>query len=171
MAYWPWFERVFVFDFPVGKFPDILERLRGTPARLEERVRGLDASVLQEREGDRWSIQENAGHLYDLEPLWRTRFDDFLSGVAELTAADISNKKTHGADHHKRSIDETLGIFRDVRAETMALLDGLSAEDFARTANHPRLNIPMRLVDLCMFVADHDDYHLARISSLVRAFL
>ena len=30
---WPWFERKFDFGFPVEKYPDIIERLRGTPAR------------------------------------------------------------------------------------------------------------------------------------------
>ncbi len=31
-----WVERKFNFDFPVGLFPTILERLRGTSARLKE---------------------------------------------------------------------------------------------------------------------------------------
>ncbi len=29
----PWFQREFAFHFPVEKYPDILERLRGTPER------------------------------------------------------------------------------------------------------------------------------------------
>ena len=37
----PWIERRWEFDFPVALYPDILERLRGTPARLDELVRGL----------------------------------------------------------------------------------------------------------------------------------
>ena len=35
----PWFERRFNFDFPLGWYPDLIERLRGTPARLEEKLR------------------------------------------------------------------------------------------------------------------------------------
>jgi len=46
----------------------------------------------------------------------------------------------------------------------------LEPESFARVAIHPRLNIPMRLVDMLYFQAEHDDYHLARISELVRLF-
>jgi predicted short-subunit dehydrogenase-like oxidoreductase (DUF2520 family) len=30
-----------------------------------------------------------------------------------------------------------------------------------RTSLHPRLKRPMRLIDLCFFVAEHDDHHLA----------
>jgi hypothetical protein len=38
MAYWPWIERTFHFDYPTLKFWDLVERVRGTPARLEERL-------------------------------------------------------------------------------------------------------------------------------------
>jgi hypothetical protein len=37
-----------------------------------------------------------------------------------------------------------------------------------RTALHPRLKRPMRLVDLCFFVAEHDDHHLATVTRLAR---
>ncbi len=35
-------------------------------------------------------------------------------------------------------------------------------------AAHPRLNVPMRLVDLMLFVAEHDEHHLASITELGR---
>src|SRR6185295_5036408 len=56
MPKWPWIERKFTFDFPVGKHPDIVERFRGLPARVEERVRGLTAAQLTWNDGG-WSIQ------------------------------------------------------------------------------------------------------------------
>ena len=37
----PWINRKFNFDFPVALYPNILVRFRGTPARLEDAVRGL----------------------------------------------------------------------------------------------------------------------------------
>ena len=33
-----WFERQFELDLPPESLPDVIERLRGTPIRLEERV-------------------------------------------------------------------------------------------------------------------------------------
>ena len=65
----PWLERSFDFDFPTALYPSFLERLRGLPARLEESVRGLAREVLVRRDGEKWSIQENAGHILDLEYL------------------------------------------------------------------------------------------------------
>lgn len=37
-----------------------------------------------------------------------------------------------------------------------------------RRALHPRLNQRIRLLDLMVFAAEHDDHHLARISELLR---
>jgi uncharacterized damage-inducible protein DinB len=44
----------------------------------------------------------------------------------------------------------------------------LHPELFSRSALHPRLGMPMRLVDLMLFVAEHDDHHLASITELAR---
>src|SRR4028118_1368196 len=57
-----WVEREFEFNLPVGVFPSVLERLRGTPARLEEMVRALPARALTERGGEAWTGQEQARH-------------------------------------------------------------------------------------------------------------
>ena len=45
-------------------------------------------------------------------------------------------------------------------------LEQLDADRFGQTAIHPRLEQPMRIVDLIYFMAEHDDYHLARITEL-----
>ena len=41
-----WFERKFDFTFPVELHPNLCARLRGTPARLEELVRGHSPEAL-----------------------------------------------------------------------------------------------------------------------------
>ena len=83
----PWFERQFPTGLPADLFPVVVERLRGTPARLEDRLSSAGASTLM-----------------------------------------------------------------------------------AHTAPHPRLRVPMNLVDHAFFVAEHDDYHLARITELLIEF-
>jgi hypothetical protein len=165
----PWIERTWTFDTPHEVFPGVIERLRGTPARVEELVADLTPAELVRHEGDAWSIQQNVGHLADLERLPRTRLEEFLAGAEVLTHADMSNRATEEARHDDRPIAELLTCFREARTELVARLDTLAPEDFARTALHPRLKTPMRLVDMCLFQADHDDHHLARISELVRS--
>ncbi len=106
MARWPWIERTFNFDFPIGKFPDIVERVRGTPARIAALTAGVAADVLTSRDDKGWSIQENVGHLRDVDPLMMMRIDEILAGAPSLTAADMSGRKTHEADHNARRFGE-----------------------------------------------------------------
>ena len=148
----------------------ILERLRGTPARLEERLAGRSVAVLTRRLGETWSIQENAGHLLDLEPLWLQRADDLLNRRPAMAPADLQNRKTHEANHNAASLDVLLKGFRRARGVFLSRLDEAAEGVLAHTAPHPRLRTPMNLVDHAYFVAEHDDYHLARISELLREF-
>ena len=165
-----WTDRSFQFTFPVEVYPEMIERLRGTPARLEDRLKPLAQDVLTRRDGDRWSIQESAGHLVDLESLFRQRLDEYLAGAKELLAADMSNRKTYEAEHNQTAIATILGDFRDQRTELVNRLDNLDWDTFSLAAHHPRLKVQMRLVDMLFFQAEHDDFHLARISELIRLF-
>ncbi len=171
MAKWTWTERKFNFDFPATKWPDLLERVCGTPARIEERVRGLNKETLtRRRDGRGWSIQENVGHLLDLEYLPMQRIKEILQGKAVLVAADMTNRKTHEAHHNDQDIRALCTELRSVRANLVAQLDGLGESDWAKASLHPRLKQPMRIVDIAYFTAEHDDYHLGRIGELIRAF-
>jgi hypothetical protein len=166
-----WTDRSFQFTFPVEIYPEMIERLRGTPARLEDRVQSVAPEILTKRDGERWSIQENAGHLLDLESLVKQRLDQYLAGATALHAADMSNRKTHEADHNQVLLTAILADFRAQRMQLVNRLDYLAPETFASVAHHPRLNVPMRLVDMIFFQAEHDDYHLARISELIKLFV
>ncbi|MEZ4670557.1 MAG: DinB family protein [Anaerolineae bacterium] len=166
----PWFERQFDFVQPVWMFPNILERLRGTPARLEECVAGLSSELRTRWIGEEWSIQENAGHLLDMEALWLGRLDDFLNGVETLRAADLTNRKTYDAQHNDTAIEKILAAFRRERAALLIRLDALDEATVLKTALHPRLLQPMRVIDHAYFVAEHDDHHLAQITRLKRQF-
>jgi len=163
-----WFDRKFTFDFPVGQYPNLCVRLRGTPARLEEMLRDVPQEALVTRPEGKWSAQEHAGHLLDLESLWAARVDDFLKSVDVLTAADLTNRKTHEADHNARPLAEIVSGFRKARLALVDRAGSLPAEAFARSILHPRLRQPMRLVDHLFFAAEHDDHHLAKIWELVR---
>lgn len=164
-----WFSRKFDFSFGVETLPLVVERLRGTPGRLEERVSAASMRALTQRIGETWSIQENAGHLLDLEPLWLGRVEDLLEGKAELRPADLSNAATHNGRHNEKPVGEILGAFRQLRLRLVQRLDGMGEPEAGLTALHPRLETPMRSVDLAYFVAEHDDHHLCRITQLLAA--
>jgi uncharacterized damage-inducible protein DinB len=162
-----WFERKFQFTFPVELHPNLCARLRGTSARLEEIVRSVDRYVLVRKPGEKWSAQEHVGHLLDLEPLWMARVDDYLTEASTLTTADLSNRRTHEAQHNQRPIGEILADFRNTRGQLVSRAETIDPAFFSRAIPHPRLRTPMRLVDHLYFVAEHDDHHLAQIWALI----
>jgi uncharacterized damage-inducible protein DinB len=162
-----WFERKFEFSFPVELYPNLLARLRGTPARLEDVLRGRSQEILIEKPREKWSAQEHAGHLLDLEPLWLARVEDYVAARDLLTVADLKNRKTDEANHNARPLEKILAQFRSARAKLLKRVDDLDVSLFTRSIPHPRLKTPMRLVDHLYFVAEHDDHHLARIWELL----
>jgi uncharacterized damage-inducible protein DinB len=165
-----WMDRTFQFTTPLELFPTVAERLRGTPARVEEKVRSLSPSVLTRRDGEAWSMQEHLGHLLDLDELHLGRLEDYQAGAGTLRAADMGNRKTQEADHNRREVKHLLQDFRRERRRFVERLESLSPEELARSAVHPRLRQPMRVIDMAWFVAEHDDHHLARMTELQRMF-
>ncbi|HET9325203.1 MAG TPA: DinB family protein [Candidatus Eisenbacteria bacterium] len=165
----PWIERRFPFEEPVEMWPVLVERVRGTPARIEDRIRDVPREWLVRRDGERWSIQEHIGHLVDLDHLHDGRLDDYLAGAPRLRPADMTNRRTWEAGHHLREIDDLLAEVRRVRGALVERLDAWDPAARAMTAQHPRLERPMRLVDMVRFVAEHDDHHLASIGTLIRS--
>jgi uncharacterized damage-inducible protein DinB len=161
-----WFERKFNFPIPVTLWPNVCARLRGTPARLEELLRGRSSETMTRKEREKWSAQEHAGHLVDLEPLWLARVEDYVVGSDQLTPTDLANRKTDEANHNARSLQQILAGFRAARETLLRRADVLDPALLARTIPHPRLKTPMQLVDHLYFVAEHDDHHLARIWEL-----
>jgi len=151
-------------------YPNVLERLRGTPARIEYLIQDMVEGDLTSRDADRWSIQENIGHVADLEVTWIGRVDDILAGKERLRDADLSNRKTHDANHNTNDSNVILASLRELRAELVGRLEAVGVEDVERSALHPRLGQPMRLIDLAFFVAEHDDHHLAEINRLKNLF-
>jgi len=116
---------------------------------------------------EKWSAQEHAGHMLDLESLWMARLDDYLTEASTLTTADLSNRKTDEAQHNRHPINKILADFRNMRLGLVNRAEKIDPAVFARAIPHPRLQTPMRLVDHLYFVAEHDDHHLAHIWALI----
>lgn len=161
-----WFERKFDFAFEQNVFPSIIERLEGTSIRLESKIKQIPPELFEIKPNGKWSIKENIGHLTDLEPLWQGRLIDILENKEFLRETDLSNQKTDLAQHNKAEIGELLSQFEKMRDKTIKQLRKLNGTDVYQTALHPRLKQPMRIMDLFLFVAEHDDHHLARITEM-----
>ncbi len=164
----PWLYRRWRFDFPAELYPAVIERLRGTPARADEMARGLSQDQLTSAPNDGWSVQRHIAHLADLETLLHQRLDAYEDGVPCLPPADMQNVRTVEADHDTLAIADVLARLREVRTASAARLEAYPRDFFARSAWHERLGMQKRVVDTCIFFADHDDHHLALAQSVRR---
>jgi uncharacterized damage-inducible protein DinB len=164
-----WIDRKFGFDhFTEADFPSLADRLRATPARIEEIVKDLPRETLIRGDGESWSIQEQVGHLLEVDALHDGRLDDYRAGASVLRAADMENKRTHAARYNERELEDVLAAFRSVRGRFVERLDAWEPGQRLAVALHPRLQQPMRVVDMLSFAAEHDAHHTERMKELAR---
>jgi len=163
-----WFDRKFDFSVTQNIMPSIIERLEGTPIRVEEKLKRIDPSLYKVKPDGKWSILEHVGHLIDLESLWQGRLQDILDGQAELRPTDLSNRRTTEANHNDKLPPDLLQELDAIRKTTVDRLRSLKGEEVFKFSLHPRLKTPMRTLDLFIFVAEHDDHHLAKITEIER---
>jgi len=161
-----WFNRRFPAIVDNGLLPGIIERIEGTPARLQFKLNGLQEDLVG-NDDHPWSAKMEVGHLADLEPLWYERMKQIQSGAPELMIADLTNRKTFEAGHNRFGFAQLIEAFRKEREKFVVLLRSLSDEELENESLHPRLKTPMRAIDLAFFVAEHDDHHLAHIQELI----
>lgn len=162
-----WLDRQFAFDQPTAVFPSLLERLRGTPARVKDFVTGIREDELAARLNGKWSMKEHFGHLIDLQPLDECRLDEYLKGAKILSAADVENRATSSANYGSVPIADLIQKMTGGRQRLVRRLEALTEEDLKRVALHLRLQKPMRLLDWVHFLAEHDDHHLASARAVI----
>jgi DinB superfamily len=162
-----WLERKFDFPVPIELYPNVCARLRGTAARLEELIQNSCGEVLVRKPEGKWSAQEHAGHLQDVEPLTLVRINDFIGYASEPTKADFTNRITDEANYNARQVSDILSRFRRARLSTLDSLDKAEPGAFQHKLFHPRLKEEILLLDYLYLVAEHDDHHLASIWYLI----
>ncbi len=164
-----WMQRKFDFSQVPGVYPNLLERMLGTAVRLEEITAGASDEVLSYKPEGKWSVKENIGHLTDIEALHEKRLDEILSGSENLTPADMTNKATTEANYNQKPIGQILSEFRKTREALVKRMAELDEETIQRSAHHPRLNIPMRIIDIAFFTAEHDDQHVVTVRQIINS--
>jgi DinB family protein len=139
---------------------DVLALLRRTPDEVARVLHGrTDLGVRPAP--DEWSIAEIVGHLIETDGVFRSRVTTVLADDG-VPALDSRRPWTlhEGKGYEQMSADALLAAFRDTRAETVALVEGLTDADWMRkgtvrgTANS--------VLDLGSWLANHDVGHLAQ---------
>jgi len=156
-----WTERKFEFNQPIGVFPITVERLRGTPIRLQAMLTNATDENLTQKVGDKWSLIEQVNHLCNCEEIWLGRVRDILDHK------EIFERRTLKTDLQSEQIETLLRNFSAARHKLISLVENMDEQTASLTINHPRLQRPIRLMDTLFSTAEHDDHHLAKIRELV----
>jgi uncharacterized damage-inducible protein DinB len=162
-----WFDKKFQFELSQENFDSILNRLSENPEKISRLVSSLPKEIRIKRIDNRWSIQENVGHLVNLEELHDGRIDDFIAGKEILRPADLNNRGTNEANHNGRKINELLAQLKTVRENFVTRMKQLDVSILSRRSIHPRLNQSMRPIDMAQFVLEHDEHHIQTIKEII----
>ena len=163
-----WFDKKFQFELSQNEYGLVLSKLNENSEKISNLVSSLPVTILTKRVDNGWSIQENVGHLIDLEELHTGRIDDFIAGKETLRSADLNNKKTDEANHNKENINNLLKKLKSAREDFINRMKNLDNEILNRSSMHPRLNQPMRPIDMAQFVLEHDKHHIETIKELIK---
>lgn len=146
----------------VARVPDggLQEMLSTQPERLERLYRTALAGRLDHRyDAGKWSPREVLGHLADAERVMAYRALRIARGDGTPLAGFDENAFVAGADFGARSLESLLEEVRAVRRATLALLEGLREEDWARWGEANGSRVTVRA--LAWIVAGHVAHHEA----------
>jgi uncharacterized damage-inducible protein DinB len=158
-----WFDRKFLFGFPKGMLPFLLERLRGTIIRIEQKVKEIPEELLSQKLDGKWSVKQNIGHLAEVDEIALKRIDEMKNGISPMSPAVFEPKQ----DYNSQPIEHVIDYFRKRRGENLDKYQCLTSSELDKSALHPRLKVTMNPVDLAFFDAEHDDHHLVRINEIL----
>jgi len=163
-----WFERTFTFNLSKDHFDQLLNRLLAFPFLLHQVITHSPIAIPVVTNSKKWSVQENIGHLFLLEQLWLTRFQEIKDEKEHMMIADLNNTATSTSAFNTMSVEQIYTSFEQARAKTIIWLNEISEEDLQKQSIHPRLHKPMNIIDLMYFVAEHDEHHLHAIQAYLQ---
>lgn len=138
---------------------DLLALLQTQGAETVTLLRGVTEEKSQHAYAPgKWTIREVVGHLTDAERVFSYRALSFARGEASPLPSFDENAwaKTSNAAH--RPIEDLMDEFIAVRAATLALYDGFTAEDLVRSGIASGNPVSVRA--LAWITAGHERHHV-----------
>ncbi len=164
----PWNERHLPFGKGLEELPVLVERALGTPARLVHLTFHEPQERLSLRRSGSWSVKEHIGHLLYLDECMDGRVEDFMSRRPTLCSIELGDQERILALQHKRDLGDLLEEFRLRRNYLMHRVSNMDPGALRHRAQHPCRRIAMSVVDMVMYLAEHDDHHLAQMRSILQ---
>ncbi len=163
----PWNQRQLPFGRGLDELPVLVERVRGTPHRLRALLQHRSPEALSLRISGKWSVMEHLGHLITLQDRFEERVTDFELRRPRLCVIDLSDQDRALTGQRGRSLGDVLEELHLKRKAFLRRVERLSQSSLLHVASHPCKDRPMRPMDMLLWIAEHDDHHLATLRGLV----
>ncbi|MBL7985827.1 MAG: DinB family protein [Flavobacteriales bacterium] len=164
----PWSKRTFDYGRSMDELPVLLERVQGTSARLSTLLARQPRENLHLRVHGKWSAMEHIGHLITLQDRFEPRVDDFEQRRPKLCDINLKDQDPIIQGHRLRSLGDVLEEFRIKRLAFANRIERLRQQSLEHIAYHPCQDRTMRPVDMLLWIAEHDDHHLASVRAILK---
>jgi uncharacterized damage-inducible protein DinB len=139
-----------------------IKGLRETCTRLEEMLQHYPMRLwLQRPRTQKWTPAEIVAHLADAETFFGVRVRLMLTAEHAFLPAFEQERLAARARYSEWPPLLALARFRTRREETLELLEGCSADELARTGEHPRRGV-ITVADLVAIMLAHDTGHFGQ---------
>jgi hypothetical protein len=146
-----------------------LNQLEKTPAKLVQMTAQLNSELLTTRRNNKWSINENIGHLLTIESLWIARLDDFVMKKPTLRPWNGTNADTEAGEFNKQRTMKIIEDFMDVRNVHIQMLKNLYSKSEELKSFHEDKQKQISLAEHVEMMEEHDQLHLTTIENCIQA--
>jgi uncharacterized damage-inducible protein DinB len=144
-----------------------LVRMARTADDLAAAVAGHSQAALTARpSAEAWSATEVVCHLRDIEEFYLGRIKLILANQEPTLVLLDPDRWAKDRQYRRNDLAEALATFREARAETLAFLAGLAADQWERRATHP-IRGPITVRNIVHSMAKHDQVHLAQLERAI----
>jgi hypothetical protein len=141
----------------------VVDRLRATVPALVALVTGSPAAVLDQRPApDEWNAATVVAHLADAELVYGVRLRMVLTQPGAMLPAYNERDWAARFGPLDQDVHRSLARFRALRESTMAILESLADNEWARVGVHEERG-SLSVADIADLMAAHDSAHLDQI--------
>lgn len=150
-----------------SEYEQMLERMSRVPERIQRLIAEVsDEDLCRAGPGGSWGAVEHIAHLKDFDEVTLER----VGSISQQDDPEIEDFDTDmraiEQDYHATNPRATAGEFERLRAILVNRLDGLSDDEWRRTARHPELGT-LTLETLIRRLDEHDAQHVRAIKDVL----
>jgi len=147
---------------------EALARMARTADDYAAAIDGASEADLSRRpDRTNWSAREIVCHIRDVEELFLDRITLILATDGARFALVDPDPWVLLRQYERNDVSQALASFRRLREETLAILRGLTPDQWERSGTHITRG-PLKILDIALHSTWHDDNHLDQLRRALR---